>query len=92
MAAACAARKHATGDYIFFLDADEEITPALQTAIQDAVRSGERAVWKIEWSVVAYGKELTWFLSQSSLERLFRRDMVVRATCSMRALRPAMAR
>ena len=70
--------KHATGDYIFFLDADEEITPALQTAIQDAVRSGERAVWKIEWSVVAYGKELTWFLSQSSLERLFRRDMLLR--------------
>lgn len=69
---------HATGDYLFFLDADEEITPALQVAIQAAVRSGERAVWKIEWSVVAYGKELKYFLSQSSLERLFRRDMLLR--------------
>ena len=69
---------HATGDYIFFLDADEEITPALQAEIQAAVRSGQRAVWKIEWSVVAYGKELTYFLSQSSLERLFRRDMVTK--------------
>ena len=70
--------QHATGDYIFFLDADEEITPALQAEIQAAVRSGARAVWKIEWSVVAYGKELKHFLSQSSLERLFRRDMVLR--------------
>ena len=69
---------HATGDYIFFLDADEEITPALQAAITAAVRSGERAVWKIEWSVVAYGKELRHFLSQSSLERMFRRDMLLR--------------
>lgn len=69
---------HATGDYIFFLDADEEITPALQAEIQTAVRSGECAVWKIEWSVVAYGRELKYFLSQSSLERLFRRDRVLR--------------
>jgi hypothetical protein len=51
---------------------------ALQAEIQAAVRSGERAVWKIEWSVVAYGKELKYFLSQSSLERLFRRDMIER--------------
>ncbi len=69
---------HATSDFIFFLDADEEITPALQGEIQAAVRSGKRAVWKIEWSVVAYGKELKYFLSQSSLERLFRRDMIER--------------
>lgn len=68
--------EHATGDYIFFLDADEEITPALQAQIETAVRSREHAVWKITWSVVAYGKELRYFLSQSSLERLFRRDMV----------------
>jgi glycosyltransferase involved in cell wall biosynthesis len=31
---------HATGDYVFFLDADEEITAALQAEIQAAVRSG----------------------------------------------------
>ena len=67
----------ATGDYIFFLDADEVITPALQAEIEAAVRSNARAVWKIHWSVVAYGKELKHFLSQSSLERMFRRDMLV---------------
>ena len=67
----------ATGDYIFFLDADEIITPALQAEIEAAVRSNARAVWKIHWSVVAYGHELKHFLSQSSLERMFRRDMLV---------------
>ena len=67
----------ATGDYIFFLDADEIITPALQAEVEAAVRSNARAVWKIHWSVVAYGHELKHFLSQSSLERMFRRDMLV---------------
>ena len=67
----------ATGDYIFFLDADEIITPALQAEIEAAVRSNASAVWKIHWSVVAYGHELKHFLSQSSLERMFRRDMLV---------------
>lgn len=69
---------HAHGDYIFFLDADEEITPALRGQLQAAVRSGERAVWKVRWSVVAFGLELKYFLSQSSPERLFRRDMLQR--------------
>ena len=67
----------ATGDYIFFLDADEIITPALQAEVEASVRSNARAVWKIHWSVVAYGHELKHFLSQSSLERMFRRDMLV---------------
>ena len=67
----------ASGDYIFFLDADEIITPALRSEIEAAVRSNARAVWKIHWSVVAYGHELKHFLSQSSLERMFRRDMLL---------------
>lgn len=70
--------QHAHGDYLFYLDADEVITPALQAEIEAAVRSGERAVWQIEWSVVAYGRELKYFLSQSRLERMFRRDMLLR--------------
>ena len=69
---------HATGDYIFFLDADEEITPALGTQLLAAVQSNQRAVWKVRWSVVAFGRELKYFLSQSSPERLFRRDMLLR--------------
>lgn len=67
----------AHGDYLFFLDADEIITPALQTEIQAAVRSNACAVWKIQWSVVAYGRELRHFRSQSAIERMFRRDMLV---------------
>jgi glycosyltransferase involved in cell wall biosynthesis len=69
---------HATGDYVFFLDADEEITPALRQQLQAAVRSGEAAVWKVRWSVVAFGRELKYLLSQSRPERLFRRDMLQR--------------
>ncbi|MBV5294092.1 MAG: glycosyltransferase family 2 protein [Curvibacter lanceolatus] len=69
---------HATGDYLFYLDADEVVTPALQAEIEAAVRSNERAVWQIEWSVVAYGRELKHFLSQSRLDRMFRRDMIER--------------
>lgn len=68
--------QHATGDYILFLDADEEITPQLQAEIESAVRSGLRAVWKVEWSVVAYGEELRYLLPQSRPERLFRRDLL----------------
>ena len=69
---------HARGDYLFYLDADEVITPALQAEIEAAVRSGEHAVWQIEWSVVAYGRELRYFLSQSRLERMFRRELLER--------------
>ena len=67
----------ATGDYIFFLDADEVITPALQAEIEAAVRSNARAVWKIHWSVVAYGKELKQFQSQVGLTARFGRNMIV---------------
>ncbi len=66
----------ATADYIFFLDADELITPALQAEIEAARDSDTAAVWKIRWSVVAYGRELKYFLSQSSLERMFRRSQL----------------
>ncbi len=67
---------HAKSDYIFFLDADEVITPELQTALQIAVHSGARAVWKIRWLQVAFNRELKYFRSQATLERLFRRDML----------------
>lgn len=67
---------HARGDYIFFLDADEVMTPAFAQELQAIVRSGERAVWKIRWRMVAFGHELTYFRSQSQIERLFVRSMV----------------
>ncbi|MNJ88149.1 SPBc2 prophage-derived glycosyltransferase SunS [compost metagenome] len=69
--------QHSTCDYIFFLDADEVITPELQAELQAVVQSGARAVWRIQWRMVAFGHELKHFRSQSKVERLFRRDMLV---------------
>jgi len=63
-------------DYIFFLDADELITPAFQKELQAIVQSNAQAVWQIQWRMVAYGHELTYYISRSKVERLFRRDML----------------
>lgn len=68
--------QHARCDYIFFLDADELITPELQDELLAAVRSGKRAVWKVQWRMVAFQHELKYFRSDAKIERLFRRDMV----------------
>lgn len=68
--------QHAHCDYIFFLDADEVITPELRIELQAAVKSGLAAVWKIQWRIVAFGHELKYFRSSSGIERMFRRDML----------------
>lgn len=60
-----------SGDYVFFLDADEIITDELREEIQALVRSGEIGIWKVRWTVVAYGHVLKHFKSDSSMERLF---------------------
>src|SRR5665213_4553476 len=39
---------HTSSDYIFFLDADEEITAELQVQLREAVASGQNAVWRIQ--------------------------------------------
>ena len=67
---------HAKCDYIFFLDADELITPAFQKELQAIVQSNAHAVWQIQWRMVAYGHELKHYISRSKVERLFRRDML----------------
>lgn len=67
---------HATGDYIFFLDADEIITPELRDEIMGVVASKELVVWKVMWTVVAYGHTLHHFKSNTSMERLFPRDLI----------------
>ena len=68
--------EHARGDFIFFLDADEWITPAFQKELQAIVASNAKAVWQIQWRMVAYGHELKYYISRSKVERLFRRDML----------------
>ena len=65
---------HCTGDYVFFLDADEQMTPELREELQAIVRSGARGVWKIRWRMVAFGRPLTWYRAQSKIERLFLRE------------------
>lgn len=68
---------HATGDYLFFLDADETITPALQAELQAVVASGAVGVWCVRWRLVAFGQELKYFRSQAKPERLFRRSTLL---------------
>jgi len=68
---------YCTSDYIFFLDADEVITPELQTKIQMAVQSNRPDVWETYWLEVAFGRPLKRVISRKSLPRLFRRDMLV---------------
>lgn len=63
--------QHATGDYIFFLDADEEMGEAFQQELQAIVASGQQAVWKIRWRMVAFGHELKYLRSISWVQRLF---------------------
>ena len=67
---------HATGDYIFFLDADETISPALRAELQAVVASGEQAIWQVRWRMVAFGQELKYLRSTSKVERLFWRDLL----------------
>ncbi|MES2186206.1 MAG: glycosyltransferase family 2 protein [Pseudomonadota bacterium] len=67
---------HASGDYIFFVDADEEITDALRAEVQAVVASRAQVVGTVKWTVVAYGQELRWFLGQAEIERFFPRALL----------------
>jgi glycosyltransferase involved in cell wall biosynthesis len=62
---------HVRSEYIFFLDADEIITPELRDEITALVHSGAQAVWRVRWTLVAFGHTLRHFKSGSSMERLF---------------------
>lgn len=63
--------QYVKSDYIFFLDADEVITPELQAEIQAAVASGQQATWEVLWNQVAYGKALTLMKSTGGVQRMF---------------------
>ncbi len=70
--------QYCTADYIFFLDADEVITPQLQAEVQAAVASGQNAVWKILWNQVAYGRALTAMKSTGGIPRLFKAENLLK--------------
>lgn len=68
---------HATGDWIFFLDADEQITPALAAEIRSLVDANEQAVWEVAWEQIAYGQSLGRMRSSGGVARLFPRQQIV---------------
>lgn len=63
---------HLRTDYVFYLDADEEISPGLQAEIVRAVASGEDAAWRVWWDEVAFGRALTRMKPRGGIQRLFR--------------------
>ncbi len=72
------ALEHLNTDYVFFLDADEEISPALRAEIERAVSSDEDAVWRVWWDEVAFGRALTRMKPRGGIQRLFRRATLER--------------
>lgn len=70
--------KHASGDYIFFLDADEVISPELEEELKEIVTSGRKAVWSLQWLQIAFGRPLTKMKSSGNVQRLFWRSDVIR--------------
>jgi glycosyltransferase involved in cell wall biosynthesis len=69
---------HLHTDYVFYLDADEEVTPALQVEIEQAVASGEDVAWRVWWDEVAFGRALTRMKPRGGIQRLFRRSTLER--------------
>ena len=69
---------HCKADYIFFLDADEEIPPELAAEITAVVKSGAPGVWEVLWNQVAYGRPLDRMKSTGGIPRLFQTQNLVR--------------
>ena len=63
--------QHCSADYIFFLDADEQIPAELATEIQAAVQSKAQLTWEVLWNQVAYGKPLTLMKTTGGVQRMF---------------------
>lgn len=64
--------QHCRCDFIFFLDADEEITPALEKEIRQAVQAGDDVIWEVMWDQVAYGRALSLMKTTGGVQRMFR--------------------
>ena len=69
--------KHVKSDFIFFLDADERVTPELQAEIQNIVAHGSSTAWQVHWLQIAFGQPLKWLRSSGRMLRLFRRDTLL---------------
>lgn len=68
---------HASGDWVFFLDADELITPALAQEIRRIVDANALGVWEVAWEQIAYGQSLGRMRSSGGVPRLFPREQII---------------
>ena len=69
--------QHATGDWIFFLDADEVVTPALAQEMRAIVDANVACVWEVAWEQIAYGQSLGRMRSSGGIPRLFPRTQIL---------------
>lgn len=65
------ALQHVQADWVFFLDADERLTPALAREIGEVVTQSVDAVWEVEWEQMAYGQSLGRMRGTGGVARLF---------------------
>lgn len=66
------------GDWIFFLDADEVVSPELALEIQALVTQDANLVGHVAWLQMAFGQPLTHMRSGDGLPRLFPRRELIR--------------
>ncbi len=65
----------ASGKWVLSIDADERLTPALADEIQAVINSdADEVAFKMQWAVVAFGKQLNHGRSARFVTRLFRRE------------------
>ena len=65
----------ATGDWVLSIDADERLTPELSDEIRTVINSHPKEVaFKMQWAVVAFGKQLNYGRSARFVGRLFQRE------------------
>lgn len=69
--------QHANGDWIFFLDADEQLTPELAAEIRGVVDADQDAVWEVVWEEIAYGQSLARMSGGGGVMRLFPRRLLL---------------
>ena len=65
----------ATGDWVLSIDADERLTPELADEIDAVIKNNpEEVAFKMQWAVIAFGKQLNHGRSARFVSRLFRRS------------------
>ncbi len=73
--------KHATGDWILYIDADERVTPKLASAIQAEMQQGIHDVYILSRKNIHYGKHFQYGGWQhDTIERLFKKTALQKWT------------